>query len=115
MQNIEKGSIKEWLGEVESKGFKEKNSRLWKRAHLYASKPRRQRVSVNLDRLDRIAKEGDYILIPGKVLSTGSISKRFTVSAIEYSGSAAEKLSKAGCRHVPVREMLSRKEVRLVI
>jgi large subunit ribosomal protein L18e len=57
--------------------------------------PSRRRVEVNLDRLNE-AKTTE-IIIPGKVLGSGNISKKITIYALNFSEQAKEKLKKAGC------------------
>ncbi len=59
------------------------------------SAPRSQYKNVNLDDLEKA--EGDKILVVGKVLGSGSISKKIGVAALAFSESAKEGLNKAGC------------------
>ena len=58
------------------------------------SGPRRNRVSVNLDTIDEKAENGETILIPGKVLSQGELSKKIKIVALGFSENAREKLSR---------------------
>ena len=70
-----------------------------KNGHLDLAKklsaPRSQYKNVNLDELD--AAEGDKILVVGKVLGSGEISRKIGVAALGFSGSARDNLNKAGC------------------
>lgn len=59
------------------------------------SAPRSQYKNVNLDDLEKA--EGDKILVVGKVLGSGSISKRIGIAALGFSDSARDSLNKAGC------------------
>ena len=68
---------------------------------------RRRRV-VNLSRIQRFAKENESIIIPGKVLSTGDLSKKVNVTALSFSESAKEKIKKAGGSAQEIREILSK-------
>ncbi len=112
-KDIEKTSINSWLEAL--KGAKGSNAKLWKDVYKYASKPKRRRVAVNLKKLDRIANNGENIIVPGKILAVGSVSKKFNIAAIEYSADAKSKLSKAGCKMESLQGFLSKKDVRLVI
>ncbi len=112
---LEKPNIGEWLAVIGEYGPKKKNAKLWKDVYRLASKPRRQRVIINLIRLNRIAEEGDSVVIPGKILGVGRVEHKFSVAAIEYSSSAAEKLSKAGCKMEGIKSMLEKDGVKLVI
>lgn len=55
----------------------------------------RQHISINLDDLDRQAREGDTLVVAGKVLGAGEVTKRFRVCAASFSSSAREKLKNA--------------------
>ena len=50
--------------------------------------------SLNLDEIDKKASENDVIVIPGKVLGTGKVSKKIKIVALNFSESAKDKLTK---------------------
>ncbi|MEK6893513.1 MAG: 50S ribosomal protein L18e [Nanoarchaeota archaeon] len=50
--------------------------------------------SINLDEINKQAAAGDIIVIPGKVLGMGEITKKFKISALAFSTSAKEKIKK---------------------
>lgn len=50
--------------------------------------------SLNLDEIDKKTKEGDTIVIPGKVLSKGDVTKKIRICALGFSEGAREKLKK---------------------
>ncbi len=112
---IEKSSINEWISALGSVDATAKNIKLIRRIKKFASKPRRQRVVVNLKKLSNVAKDGDNIIVPGKVLAVGKVSSKFNIAAIEYSKDAIEKLKGSGCNIVGIREMLGKKDIRLII
>ena len=58
------------------------------------SGPRRNRIDVNLSKINDEAEDGETILVPGKVLSQGEISKKIKIVALGFSGNAIEKLSR---------------------
>jgi len=72
----------------------EKQRPLWKRVASDLEKPSRQRRTVNLWKLDREAKDGETVIVPGKVLGDGELTKTFTVAAFAYSTEAKKKLDK---------------------
>ncbi len=88
--NIEKNMI--------IRGARKNKSGIWKRIAELLSRPRKRGVEVNVGKLDKLAQEGDTLIVPGKVLGRGTVSKKFTVIAFAYSDSARERLSKAGCK-----------------
>ncbi len=65
---------------------------LWKRVAVELHKPTRQKREVNVFKLERYANDGDIIIVPGKVLGSGVISKKLTVAALQFSDSAREKI-----------------------
>lgn len=73
----------------------------------------RTRVQINLDKIDKNSKTGETIVVPGKVLSMGDITKKVRVIAFSFSGKAKEKLKKAGCEVISIKdEMQKNKEAK---
>ena len=72
-----------------------KKSEDWKKIANIISSPRRKRIVLNLREIDEISKNGESLLIPGKVLSEGDISKKVRIIAMKFSKSAEEKLLKS--------------------
>lgn len=58
--------------------------------------PRRNRSNINLEEIDKKAEEGETIVVPGKVLSGGDVSKKIKIASLNFSEKAKEKLLKAG-------------------
>lgn len=81
---------------------------IWKDvAHRLAS-PRRNWPSVNLSKIDLFAQDGDEIVVPGKLLGAGTISKKVTVAAYSASSSAKQKLAAAGASFMSIEELAER-------
>ena len=72
-----------------------KKSKEWLEVAGIISTPKRKRINVNLEKIDKESKEGETILIPGKVLSQGEINKKIKIVALGFSKKAREKLSKS--------------------
>ena len=72
-----------------------KKSESWLEVARILSNPRRKRVNINLEKINKESKEGDIIVIPGKVLSQGEINKKIRVVALNFSEKAKEKLLKS--------------------
>jgi large subunit ribosomal protein L18e len=66
------------------------------------SGPRRKRICINLEEINKHSKAGETIVIPGKVLSQGEIDKKIKVVALNFSGKAKEKLLSAKCEVVSI-------------
>ena len=52
----------------------------------------RQQASINLSLVDHETKAGDTLVIPGKVLGSGTLTKKVRICALSFSASAKEKM-----------------------
>jgi large subunit ribosomal protein L18e len=96
----------------------EQSVNLWKRVALDLEKPTRQRRVVNLSRINRYTEENEVIVVPGKVLGTGSLNHKLTIAAFQYSDGAKEKLEKSKSTVVSLLELSkespSGKKIRII-
>lgn len=74
----------------------ENEAPIWRDIAKRLEKPTKARVTVNLSRIDRYANEGDTVLVPGKLLAAGAITKKVKVAAYNFSHAAVEKITEAG-------------------
>lgn len=81
---------------VETINLCKKNDK-WLEVASVLSRPRRQRINLNLEEIDKNSKEKETIVVPGKILSQGEVSKKIKVVALSFSESAKEKLLSAKC------------------
>jgi large subunit ribosomal protein L18e len=72
-------------------------------------KPRHRVVPVNVGHLDRLAESDETVIVPGKLLADGPLSKRLTVAAFAYSKGARAKIHAAGGAAVTVHDLLKSK------
>ncbi len=91
------------LLELETKA---RTSRFWKRVKYDLQKPTRQRRIVNVYKIEKFAREGETVLVPGKVLSVGDIRKKVSVAALTFSEEAARKIKEAKGSVLSIRELL---------
>lgn len=87
--------LKNVIHELKKTGHEHSVS-LWRRVANDLEKPTRQRRVVNLSSINRHTKENEVVVVPGKVLGTGSLEHKLTISAFQFSGSAREKIKKTG-------------------
>ena len=66
--------------------------RIWRSVAQKLSKPKKDSIRVNLSKLNKITKENDIIVVPGKVLGDGEINHKITIAAFTFSESAKNKL-----------------------
>jgi len=83
-------------------------SRFWKRINQDLSKPSRQRRTVNLYKINRYAKDGETVIIPGKVLSLGELDKKVNVVALSFSAEARQKIIDAKGETLSINELLQK-------
>jgi large subunit ribosomal protein L18e len=95
--------LKVLIEELEPKA---QQSRFWKRIVKDLKKPSRQRRIVNLYKINKYAREGETIIVPGKVLSVGEIDKKIDVAAINFSLDAKNKIESAKGKVMTIRELL---------
>lgn len=79
---------------------------IWNRVASDLQKPTRNRRIVNISKINRYSKENETIIVPGKVLGSGVLDHKLTISAYQFSESAKEKLVKAGATIVPLNELI---------
>lgn len=69
-----------------------KKKKAWLEIAGILSSPRVKRINVNLDKINEEAKEGEIVLVPGKVLSEGELNKKIKIVAFGFSEKAKEKI-----------------------
>jgi|TARA_B100001964_G_scaffold236955_1_gene299570 large subunit ribosomal protein L18e len=83
----------------------EQSVNLWKRVALDLEKPTRQRRVVNLSKISRYTKENETIIVPGKVLGSGMLNHKLTISAYQVSEQAKDKIERAGSEIVSLLDI----------
>lgn len=76
--------------------------RIWKDIAERLSK---RRISVNLSKINRHTKENDQIVVPGKVLGSGSLDHPVTIGAFGFSQSAREKIKKSKGKSITIKKL----------
>ncbi len=112
---IEKNAIRNWLSELSKVKPGAKNAGLWQYVYELTAKPRRQRIVVNLTKIEKHANDGDNVIVPGKVLGAGNLKKSLNITAVEYSNDAESKIKKAGGKVLGLEEMMKKEGVRIII
>ncbi|NQU98080.1 50S ribosomal protein L18e [Candidatus Woesearchaeota archaeon] len=87
--------LNELIGELKKNSIAN-NVKIWKRVATDLEKPSRNRRVVNLFNIEKNAKANETIVVPGKVLGTGELTKKVTVAAFNFSDSAFKKIKEKG-------------------
>jgi len=88
------------------KAARENKANIWRAVAEYLSKPRRIRRAVNVSRINRYTKEGDEVVVPGKVLGAGLITHPVKVAALAFSDQARQKIIKAKGKCLSIPELI---------
>jgi large subunit ribosomal protein L18e len=90
------------------KQSREKNVGIWLDVAENLSKPSRQRVAVNLSKINRYTEKNATIIVPGKILASGTLDHAVTVAAFNASDKAKEKLAAAKAKYMSITELMEK-------
>ncbi|HTT34847.1 MAG TPA: 50S ribosomal protein L18e [Thermoplasmata archaeon] len=79
---------------------------IWGAVARRLARPRHQVPPVNVGHLERLAAANEVIVVPGKLLAHGRLSKPLTVAAFHYSEGARTKIHAAGGTAVGLHDIL---------
>jgi large subunit ribosomal protein L18e len=109
--NIEKRMLARRLWKTQKPIYRDVSKRLMA--------PARNRVEKNLGDLNRITNDGDVIVVPGKILGDGTLSKSITIACYAISKSAVKKLEASNTKRMTIDELVEKypegKGVRIII
>lgn len=78
---------------------------VWKRTMRELQRPTRDRVEVNLSKIQAYSEDGGTVLVPGKVLGSGMLTKKLTVAAFSFSKSAKDLITASGGKAVTIESL----------
>ncbi len=90
------------------KESKEKDAPIWLEVADQLAQPRSQRAAVNLSSINRNTKRADTIIVPGKILGTGSLTHPITVAAFNVSEKAKAKLEAIKASYISIPELVEK-------
>ncbi len=93
---IEKQLKRKTNSEIVETAIAAKKAKGWVEVASLISAPRKNHSNVNVSKINDEAKAGDVVVVVGKVLSQGEISKKVKVAALGFSAGAKDKLLKSG-------------------
>ena len=79
---------------------------IWSKLSEMALKPSSARRTINVNRINDLTKDNDVVVFPGKVLGTGVISHKITLSSFSISNSAATKILESGGKILNFENMI---------
>ena len=79
---------------------------IWSKLAELALKPSSARRTINISKIDKLTKNGDVIIVPGKVLGTGDMSHKITLCSFSISNSGAQKILQQGGNILSYSELI---------
>jgi large subunit ribosomal protein L18e len=96
----------------------ENKAPIWKDIAERLEKPLQNWPEVTLTRIDTYVHEKETALVPGKVLSTGNLTKKVSIAAWAFTEKAHEKIKKAGGKALTIEDLMKHnpkgKDIRIV-
>jgi large subunit ribosomal protein L18e len=80
---------------------KKNNAPIWEKLAELALKPTRAKRTLNLGQIDN-----DVIIVPGKVLGTGSLSHKITLCSFSMSSTGAKKILESGGKILDISQII---------
>ncbi len=90
------------------KESREQQAPIWHDVAEFLSKSRSRRVTINLSSINRSTKRNDTVVVPGKILASGSLDHAITVASFELSEAAKSKLEAANAKYLTIQELLEK-------
>ena len=87
---------------------RENKASIWRDTAERLARPSRQRVAVNLSRLNRYTQKKEILVVSGKVLGSGELSHPITVAAFNFSERAKEKIIAAKGRQMSFQDLIKK-------
>lgn len=88
--------------------LKAQKAGIWKRLAYELERATRKKREINLSSLQRNTKDGETVLALGKVLGAGSLNKKLTVAAWNFSAKAAAEIEKVGGSTITISDLIKK-------
>ncbi|MBI5036836.1 50S ribosomal protein L18e [Candidatus Micrarchaeota archaeon] len=79
---------------------------VWARVAEIIRAPRRRRPEISLARLGRVTKEGDKVVVPGKIIGAGKVGHKLTIGYLAVSKASVDELEKEGIEAMPFAKFI---------
>lgn len=83
---------------------RENEAPIWRDIAIRLEKPSRNWAQVNISKIGQHVRDGENVIVPGKLLGSGDLDKAFTVIAYNASASAKAKIAAAGGKVLTMKE-----------
>ncbi len=93
------------IDDLKSKS-REEGVAIWRDVARRLERPSRIHAEVNLNSINRHTRGGEVVLVPGKVLGSGTLDHPVTVAALYFSKGARKGISEVNGRCLSIRDMI---------
>ncbi len=76
--------------------LEDQDASIWNEVAENLGKVNRRRPEVNVSDIERVAEDGDTVVVPGKVLGSGRLTKSVDVAAFKASRGAKDEIRENG-------------------
>tara|TARA_Y100001970_G_scaffold42930_1_gene53467 strand:- start:833 stop:1204 length:372 start_codon:yes stop_codon:yes gene_type:complete len=88
------------------KAARDNDAPIWRSIAKRLEGPSRNWPTVNISKLEYNSQKNSKIVVPGKLMGSGNLTKKVTVSAYSFTKSATEKIEKAGGKCVQYNDFI---------
>lgn len=99
--------LRQLIVELKKVSRKEKAA-IWKDVAEKLAKPRRRKIEVNISEINRYAKAGETVVVPGVVMAAGELDKGVNVAAWRFTAVAKKKIEKAKGKTLTIEELVEK-------
>lgn len=93
------------INSLKQKAYKEETA-LWKDVALRLERSTRRQAEVNISQINQHTSPEELVLVPGKVLGTGTLNHKVQVAALHFSQRAQKKIHKAGGKCLEISQIM---------
>ena len=106
-------NLRKLIEDIKENASKE-DSGFWRKIATELEKSRRKRRQVTISRINKVTKDNETIVVPGKVLGDDNLNHNVKVAALEFSSSAKKMIKDS----ITIRQLLKTnpkaKDIRII-
>jgi large subunit ribosomal protein L18e len=92
---------------LKEKSYQEEAA-IWRDLARKLERSTRRYAEVNLSQINRHSSADDLVLVPGKVLGSGTLDHKVQIAALNFSQTAKEKIGTVGGECLGINELLEK-------
>ena len=81
---------------------------IWSTLAEELSRSGKNRREVNMWKLSKYTKDGETVVVPGKVLGDGELSHKINIAAYKFSEKAKKKIEKSGGKSMTIQDLMKK-------